>query len=397
VDRALTIAEVTRAARGAIEASLPAAWVKGEVQELKTYQSGHWYFTLRDSTAQVRCVMWRQHAVRAGKPPAPGTEVFVHAKPTVWEERGEFRLTVSELLATDGVGLAALEFERVRKRLEGDGLLDPARKRPLPAFARRIAVVTSLDGAALRDVITVTRRRWPSTELLVIGARVQGAEAPAELARALALVNRLAGVDACIVGRGGGSREDLAAFNDEAVCRALAAVRVPTVSAVGHETDVSLTDLVADVRAATPSAAAELLVPDGRALAQRAGQLAARMAGALTSRTRLARERLARDADRLEAGLERRLESWRRRLEPAAERLPVVLRRRLDAWHAQAARLAASLEALSPLRVLERGYAIPRGSDGRVLRSTGQFIPGAPFRLRVADGEVAARTEATDR
>jgi exodeoxyribonuclease VII large subunit len=396
VDRALTVAEVTRAARGAIEANLPAVWVKGEVQELKSYQSGHWYFTLRDSAAQVRCVMWKRDALRVGTPPAPGTEVFIHARPTVWEERGEFRLTVTELLATDGVGLAALEFERVRRRLEADGLLDPARKRPLPAFARRIAVVTSLDGAALRDVVTVTRRRWPSTELLVVGSRVQGAEAPAELVRALAIVNRLE-VDACIVGRGGGAREDLAAFNDEAVCRALAALRVPTVSAVGHETDVSLTDLVADLRAATPSAAAELLVPDGEALAHRTGQLAARLASALGGRTRLARERLARSADRLEAGLLRRLEGWHGRLAPVADRLPTAIRRRLEGWERQAERLGASLDALSPLRVLERGYAVARGPDGRVLRGVAQFTPGLPFQLRVADGEVAARTEATDR
>ncbi len=397
MDGALSVAEVTRAARGAIEANLPPVWVKGEVQELKSYQSGHWYFTLRDPAAQVRCVMWRRDAIRAGKPPAPGTEVFVHARPTVWEERGEFRLTVTELLATEGVGLAALEIERVRRRLEADGLLDPGRKRPLPAFARRIAVVTSLDGAALRDIITVTRRRWPSTELLVVGSRVQGAEAPVELARALALVNRLEGVEACILGRGGGAKEDLAAFNDEAVCRAVAAVRVPTVSAVGHETDVALTDLVADVRAATPSAAAELLVPDGEALAHRADQLAARLAGALGGRTRLAREQLARSADRLEAGLVRRLDGWRRRLDPAAERLPAAIRRRLESWQGRAERLGATLDALSPLKVLERGYAVARAADGRVLRRTAQFTPGLPFRLRVADGEVAARTEATDR
>ncbi len=397
MDRALTVAEVTRAARGAIEANLPPVWVKGELQELKSYQSGHWYFTLRDPAAQVRCVMWKRDALRVGKPPEPGAEVFVHARPTVWEERGEFRLTVTELLATEGVGLAALEFERVRRRLEADGLLDPGRKRPLPAFARRIAVVTSLDGAALRDIITVTRRRWPATELLVVGSRVQGAEAPAELARALAVVNRLEGVDACIVGRGGGAREDLAAFNDEAVCRALAGLRVPTVSAVGHETDVSLTDLVADVRAATPSAAAELLVPDGEALAHRTGQLAARLASALGGRTRLARERLARSADRLEAGLLRRLEGWRGQLAPLADRLPVAIRRRLEGWERLAERLGASLDALSPLRVLERGYAVARGPDGRVLRGVAQFTPGLPFRLRVADGEVAARTEGTDR
>ena len=375
MDRALTVAEVTRAARAAVEATLPETWVKGEVHELKTYQSGHWYFTLRDANAQVRCVMWRANAARAGKPPAVGTEVFVFARPTVWEERGEFRLTVTELLATDGVGLAALEFERARRALEADGLLDPSRKRPLPAFPARVAVVTSLDGAALRDIVTVVRRRWPSLELVVLPTRVQGAEAPAELVRALALVDRIPGVDACIVGRGGGSREDLAAFNAEAVCRALAAVRVPTVSAVGHETDVSLTDLVADVRAATPSAAAEVLAPDGEALRHRAAQLASRLGGSLASRTRLAGERLARSADRLEGALTRRVQAWR----------------------SQTDRLATALDALSPLRVLDRGYAVALGEGGEVLRRTAQFSPGLPFRLRLADGEVAARAEATDR
>ena len=375
MDGALTVSEVTRAARAAVEATLPATWVKGEVHELKTYQSGHWYFTLRDATAQVRCVMWRANAVRAGKPPAVGTEVFVFARPTVWEERGEFRLTVTELLATDGVGLAAIEFERVRRALEADGLLDPARKRPLPAFPARVAVVTSLDGAALRDIVTVVRRRWPSLELVVLPTRVQGAEAPTELARALALVDRIPGVEACIVGRGGGSREDLAAFNAEVVCRALAAVRVPTVSAVGHETDISLTDLVADVRAATPSAAAEVLAPDGEALRHRAAQLASRLGGSLASRTRLAVERLARSADRLEGALTRRVQAWR----------------------SQTDRLATALDALSPLRVLDRGYAVALGDGGEVLRRTAQFPPGLPFRLRLADGEIAARAESTDR
>jgi exodeoxyribonuclease VII large subunit len=166
---------------------------------------------------------------------------------------------------------------------------------------------------------------------------------------------------------------------------------------VGHETDLALTDLVADVRAATPSAAAELLVPDGEALAHRADQLAARLAGALGGRTRLAREQLARSADRLEAGLVRRLDGWRRRLDPAAERLPAAIRRRLEGWQGRAERLGATLDALSPLKVLERGYAVARAADGRVLRRTAQFTPGLPFRLRVADGEVAARTEATDR
>jgi exodeoxyribonuclease VII large subunit len=232
-------------------------------------------------------------------------------------------------------------------------------------------VVTSLDGAALRDIITVTRKRWPAVELLAIGTKVQGAEAPAEIVRALSIVNRLEAIDLCILARGGGSREDLAVFNSEAVCRALAAVKVPTVSAVGHETDVSFTDLVADVRAATPSAAIELAVPDRADLARQVAGLGMRLGNALGRGTRLARERLARSADRLEAALTRRLELPRRDLE----------------------RLTAQLDALSPLKVLERGYSVAQDSAGRVLRRRAEFTSGLAFTLRVTDGTVPARVE----
>ena len=252
--------------------------------------------------------MWRTYSARVKSAPPDGAQVFVFGIPTVWEERGEFRLNVTELLITDQLGQQQLELERIRRALEKDGLFDPARKRPLPALPERIAVVTSLDGAALRDIITVSRRRWPAVQLLVVGTKVQGMEAEAELVRALGIVNRLEGVDLCVVGRGGGSREDLAVFNTEAVCRALAAVKVPTISAVGHETDVSLSDLVADVRAATPSAAMELAVPDRADLARQVAALGFRLGRALGRGTRLAGERLARSGDRLEAALARQLE-----------------------------------------------------------------------------------------
>lgn len=315
--------------------------------------------------------MWRTYSARVKSAPPDGAQVFVFGIPTVWEERGEFRLNVTELLITDQLGQQQLELERIRRALEKDGLFDPARKRPLPALPERIAVVTSLDGAALRDIITVSRRRWPAVQLLIVGTKVQGMEAEAELVRALGIVNRLEGVDLCVVGRGGGSREDLAVFNTEAVCRALAAVSVPTVSAVGHETDVSLADLVADVRAATPSAAMELAVPDRADLARQVAALGFRLGSALGRGTRLAGERLARSGDRLEAALTRRLERPRRDLE----------------------RLAAQLDALSPLRVLERGYGVARDDTGRVLRRRAEFTAGLPFRLRIMDGEVPARVE----
>lgn len=370
-DAPWTPTQLAKAARRVLEGGIGALWVRGEVSGLKVYQSGHWYFTLKDAEAQLRCVMWRTYAGRIKVPPTDGTQVFVRAMPTVWEERGEFRLNVTELLVTDQVGQAQLALERIRQALEKDGLFEAARKRPLPALPRRIAVVTSLDGAALRDIITVTRKRWPSMELVVLGTKVQGAEAEAEVVRALGLVDRVPGVDLCILARGGGAREDLAVFNTEAVCRALAKVGVPTISAIGHETDTSFTDLVADARAATPSAAAELAVPDRSEYARHTAALATRLAQALGRSTRLAGERLARSGDRLEVALTRRLERPRRDLE----------------------RLGAQLDALSPLRVLERGYSVAQDAEGRVLRRVAQFAAGRPFSLRVSDGRVAARVE----
>ena len=365
---AVTVSQLNQAVKAVVEGELGPLWVLGEVCSFKAYSSGHWYFTLRDETSQVRCCMWKSNAAKAGRPPMDGTRVFALCTPSLWEEKGEFRLTVQKILATSEMGSAAQEFERVKRALAADGLFELSRKRPLPEFPTTIAVVTSVDGAALRDVITVTRSRWPLARLLVVGTRVQGDGAPGEIVRALGIVDRLDGVDLCIVGRGGGAREDLAAFNDEAVCRALARVRVPTVSAVGHETDVSLCDLVADLRAATPSAAAELATPDLADLLGRLDGLAARLAGGLTRRTRLAAERLDRSADRMQLAVE-----------SIAERRRAVLDR-----------LAAQLDALSPLKVLGRGYAMPT-AGGRVLKRRADFAPGLVFDLHVSDGDVRAR------
>lgn len=370
-DAPWTPTQLVRAARRSVEAGIGPLWVRGEISGFKAYQSGHWYFSIGDGQSQVRCVMWRLHTLRVRARLTDGAQVFLHGTPTVWEERGEFRLTVTDLLLTGDTGEQQLALERARAALMRDGLTDPARKRPLPQLPRGIAVVTSLDGAALRDIITVTRKRFPAMPLLVVGSRVQGAEAEADLVRALRLVNRLTEVDVCILARGGGAREDLAIFNSEAVCRALAAVRVPTVSAVGHETDLSLTDLVADLRAATPSAAAEVVVPDEQDLRRQVAGLAVRLAQSLDRGTRLGRERLARTADRLEH----------------------LLAQQLDRPRADLQRISAQLDALSPLRVLERGYAVPSGPDGRILRRQAEFPGGLPFSLRVADGRVAARVE----
>ena len=315
--------------------------------------------------------MWSRYNQGMGEPPKDGTEVFVLARPGIYEAKGEFQLGVTRMIPTAAIGAAQRELERVKEVLLREGLTDPSRKRAIPELASTVAVVTSTDGAALHDIVTVVGKRWPCCRVVVVNARVQGDGAVGALVRALALVNRIPEVELCILGRGGGGREDLSAFNSEAVCRALAAVRVPTISAVGHETDISLTDLVADLRAPTPSAAAEMAVADRREVLRQLEALGQRLAGALGNRTRFAAERLARSADRLQGAVEAVVRRERHRTD----------------------RLGAQLDALSPLRILDRGYAVPVDPDGRVLKRREDFRPGAPFRLRVADGDVGARVE----
>jgi exodeoxyribonuclease VII large subunit len=371
-DEVWSVSRLTHMVKRLVEGEMPPLWIRGEVVQFKSWPgSGHWYFNLRDRNCQVRCCMWSRDVPRRVAPPKEGTEVFVLGQPVIYEAKGEFQLKVTRIISTAEIGAAQQELERVRGVLQQDGLFDSARKRPIPRLASTVAVVTSVAGAALRDIITVVGSRWPCCRLIVVNARVQGDGAAHALVAALRLVNRIPDVELCIVGRGGGGREDLAAFNTEAVCRALAAVRVPTISAVGHETDVSLTDLVADLRAATPSAAAEQAVADRREVLRQLADLGARLARGLASRSRLADERLARITDRLTGAMDAALHRERHRIE----------------------RAGAQLDALSPLRVLDRGYAVPRDAEGRVLKRVADFLPGSAFRLRVSDGEVPGRVE----
>jgi exodeoxyribonuclease VII large subunit len=414
-DEAWTVARLARVLKRRVEDEFAATWVKGELVGVKRYPSGHWYFSLRDELAKVDCTMWKSAATRLKAPLEEGTEVFVLGQPSVWEERTALRFNVVQVIPAAAVGASAQAVERIKQALLADGLLDPARKRPLPPFASRIAVVTSVAGAAVRDIITVANRRWPGVELFVINAAVQGTQAPAELVAALATVARLPAIDCCIVGRGGGGKEDLAAFNDEAVCRAIAACPVPVISAVGHEVDVTLADLVADVRAATPSQAAEFALPDRREVAQRVERLGNALLGATASLVSLRQERLGRTRERLATALldrvrrvERRLLSVQGRLAPALTRrvaqpqrhltrlegrLAPAMQRRLARTQGDLSRLAGMLDALSPLAVLGRGYAIPRDPEGRVLRHREDFVPGSAFTLTVADGVVPVRVE----
>lgn len=368
----LTVHSLTTAAKELIEGAFPPLWVRGEISNFKAHRNGHWYFSLRDAEAQVNCVIWSAVARRLPAAPDDGMQVLALGQMTVWPVRGDLQFSVRALEA-DGDGLWRKALEAARLRLDRDGLLDPARKRRLPAFPRRIALITSPDGAAMHDVITVARTRDPAVELVIVPAKVQGEGAPESLVAALEQVGRWGAADLVIMGRGGGSREDLWAFNDERVARALAACPLPTVSAVGHEIDISLCDLVADVRAATPSAAAELAVPARRELAARVDGLAQRLATAAVRRQ-----------DRAVA----LLGQLQQRIGGAAGRVVERRRSRIEA-------LAGQLHALSPLQTLGRGFSVARAADGATLSSVAQFAPGRPFDLWVQDGIIAAEARSS--
>ncbi|MEX0892751.1 MAG: exodeoxyribonuclease VII large subunit [Gemmatimonadota bacterium] len=372
-DEACSVTQLNALVKATLEEMLPPLWVSGEVTGWKRYRgSGHCYFALRDELAQVRAVMFRSDAGRLPTDPEEGMRVRVLAAATLYERRGDFQLVVRQLEAEGGDGLWRLAFERLRGKLDAEGLLAPERKRALPAHPVCVGVVTSPVGAALQDILNILARRAPWTRVVLSPARVQGDGAAAEVAAALGRLDAAGVADVIIVGRGGGSMEDLWAFNEEPVARAIAACTVPVISAVGHETDVTIADLVADLRAPTPSAAAEYAVPDGAELRRGLRLTEERLRGALVSTVAAAREQVEGWNVALEDAVQYRLEAARERLKGSA----------------------ALLEALSPLAALGRGYAVPRGRDGRVLRSAADFAPGMPFQLRVRDGELpCVRTE----
>ena len=347
-------------------------WVRGEVSDFKAHRNGHWYFCLRDRAAQMRCVVWSRD--QRGIPAAPDDGMLVNAlgQLGVYAARGEMQFTIRRLEA-EGDGLRNKALEAARKRLEADGLFDPARKRPLPRHPRRIAFVTSASGAALRDVVAVLKRRTVGIELVVAHAAVQGDNAPRELIAALDRVARWGGADLVIIGRGGGSREDLWAFNNERLARAVAACPVPTISAVGHEIDMSLCDLVADHRAPTPSAAAEA-------------------AAVSRDETIMSLVTLRR---RLLQAARRRVDERKDQASRAGRRVADAAGRQLRERTHRMTSLAGRLNALSPLATLERGYAVARDETGAALTSVTDFAPGGRFTLRLQDGEVDAVVQRT--
>ena len=369
---ALSVSTLTHLAREIVEGAFVPLWIRGEVTDFKAHRNGHWYFCLRDTSSQVRCVVWKTEQYRIPAPPDEGMQVLAFGQLTVYPSRGDMRFVVTKM-AAEGDGLWRKALEVSIARLRADGLLAAERKRPLTPYPRRVAIVTSPDGAALRDIIAVARRRCAWVELVVVPAKVQGDGASDELVRAIERVSRWSDCDTLIIGRGGGARDDLWAFNDERVARALAACPVPTISAVGHEVDVTLCDLVADLRAATPSAAAEAAVPSRDAL----------------------RDALLASTTALQSALHRSLVNARSCLARSGRDMARSAQRVTERRRATLRVLAARLEARSPLSPLPRGYSVARDAAGHTLSTVQDFSVGQAFRLLVRDGEVDARTETT--
>lgn len=411
----LTVAELNRAARRLLEQQFPLLWVAGEISNLTRAASGHVYFSLKDAQAQVRCVMFRSRAQLLPWQLDNGQQVEVQALVTLYEARGDFQLNV-EGMRRAGIGRLYELFLKLREKLAGEGLFAPERKREIPRYPRRVGIVTSPQAAALRDVIAAFRRRAPHVELIIYPTLVQGAEAPAAIVAALNAAHARNECELLLVVRGGGSIEDLWAFNDEAVARALAAHRdspAPTIAGVGHETDTTIADYVADRRAATPTAAAELASAGWFEAAAEIDALDAALCAAMQSaletrmqaldrlalrlvhpaqRLAATRQRLALLAHRLQAAMQQRT-TQQPRLDRLGHRLRQAMAAQCARRHQQLSRCQGALAALSPLATLERGYSIVRGPDGAIVRDAAQLATGDDLQLQFARGKVGARVK----
>lgn len=372
-DKPASVSEVALETRALVESGLHPLWVRGEISDFKQHRNGHWYFCLRDASAQIKCVVWSRDQRGLPAPPDDGMQVVLYGQMTVYTARGDLQLKVTRMQA-DGDGLWRKAMEQTLAKLRGEGLLEESRKRPIPRFPKCVAIVTSPDGAAIGDIVAVLRKRHSGVQLIICAAKVQGDGAPREIVMALRRVARWGKADLVIVGRGGGAKEDLWAFNDERVARAIVACPVPVISAVGHETDITVCDAVADLRAPTPSAAA-MAACVAREEIEKAFVAARRdLAFAMATLVRDART----DLDRT-----------RKRLGQSTER--VVVRNRSTIGTA-----AARLNALSPLATLSRGYAVARDVDGGALTSVQHFKPGLDFELLLHDGKVNAEAKSIE-
>ena len=394
----ITVSELNAHIKGLLDSDLllGSLAVRGELSNYKVYSSGHHYFTLKDAESSLKCVMFRSSASRIRFRPENGMGVTAVGSVSVYPRDGVYQLYCSELIPT-GMGDLYLAFEQLKVRLSKEGLFDPSHKKPLPAYPKRIAVITSGSGAAVRDIIRVLGHRWPDTEVVILPVRVQGVEAPPEIVGAIRYANRYRVGDLIITGRGGGSMEDLWAFNDERVARAIYDSELPVISAVGHEPDVTIADFVADLRAATPSNAAELAVPDQADVRESLNGYRSRFEHAL-------RRQLAEGANRLKDLSGRKvlasptayLDFKRMELDRLQGRIVTVSEGWLASRRQQFGQTAAALDAMSPLKVLARGYAVATNEKGAIIRNTADVVNGEKLRLRVTDGLIPCRVESDD-
>jgi exodeoxyribonuclease VII large subunit len=384
----LSPSQLNTLARDLLEGAFPAIWVEGELSGVSRPASGHLYFCLKDARAQVRCAMFKPKSSALKFAPREGTKVLARGRLTLYEARGDYQLVLDHMEEA-GEGALRRAFEELKARLAAEGLFDAGRKRPLPAYVRRLAVITSPSGAVVRDVLSVIGRRFALLDVEVLPVPVQGTTAAAQIVQMLGKAAASGRYDVILLARGGGSLEDLWAFNDEALARAIAASAVPVVSAIGHETDFSLSDFAADLRAPTPSAAAELLVPHADDLRRRVLGLEQRLHGVQKQRLRQAAQRADRALLRLQAlRPQARLQLLGRRQAEALRRLHAAWRRRADRDRGQLRELARSLSAISPLATVARGYAILQHEDGRVVRAVGDVAGGDVVDARVSDGKI---------
>ena len=375
-------------------------WVQGEISGAKLYSSGHLYFSLKDPDSVISAVMFRNSLMRMEFEPENGMKVLVHGRVSAYPPRGQYQF-IADRMIPDGAGALAVAFEQLKAKLGAEGLFDPARKKTLPTHPKRIGVVTSPSGAAVHDIIRVAKKRCPSTEILIFPSLVQGAEAPAYLRGGIQYFNAVKddpeqGVDLIIIGRGGGSAEDLWGFNDERLARTIAASEIPVVSAVGHEVDFTICDFVADLRAATPSAAAELSLPDKEDLTRQVTALATRLTGAQSARLRRCRTLLDQLASvKVLTSPEGVYRLRREGVEGFAKRLDLAVNRHLTSKRQSMERVVTGLSALNPLAVLGRGYALVQTEEGRVIPSAAELTVGDRVTLRFADGAARVTVDET--
>lgn len=388
----ITVSELTRRIKETLEAGFADVWVQGEITGLRIPSSGHLYFSLKDKDAQIKAVFFRSGSRFLKFKPEDGLEVILRGRISLYEPRGEYQI-IAEYMEPKGLGALQLAFLQLREKLEKEGMFAPERKRALPQYPKTVGVVTSPTGAAIRDILKVLKRRAPGVHIVIAPASVQGEAAASEIARAIADLNEAGGLDVIIVGRGGGSMEDLAAFNSETVARAIHGSAIPVISAVGHEVDFTIADFVADMRAPTPSAAAEIVAKSEEEVREKVRDLRSRLSYYASQLLRRTRNRLDSEM-RVFVDPRRAIHEHLLRLDDKTGRLRMAMTYKLQGLRQRFERCVTGLSALEPLAPLTRGYAIARRLPGlEVLTDTGQVAPGDMLRLRLKAGELDCRVE----